>query len=449
MFLSCLKSGLSCLVLGAFAASTSAASLVPLAPVVQYTVSSAEIILNGTFTNQLYFWNLADALTTAVTSELRLGGRSLCVNSWAGQKLAASALQAGKAYTLTVTARRTSTSGVAYMSVVFRDRNTVLYRKFRRDITATTNGQYTLSFTAPAYTAAPEVSFSASGTQIIVDSVSLKMREPIVQTQPVTSLVGSYVPSGYGLAFNDEFEGTALNSNKWFTRYIYDGATKDRMGDEKQRYRDNHNVGVAGGTLYLVARKVSSTDPDGIDYESGMIRSDWTTRYGYMEARVKMPGAIGVWPAFWLLPDVSEAGALSWPPEIDIFEFVNNGVEDKTNMLHTGVITQPGQSSAFTYTDPDFVKAYTYWYAPYNFNDGWHTIGAEWTPTSVTTYVDGKKIVTRVFEWKDANGDLAGPAHIILNLAIGGSWAGRHGIDAAAFPQTFQVDWVRAYKKLN
>jgi hypothetical protein len=38
-------------------------------------------------------------------------------------------------------------------------------------------------------------------------------------------------------------------------------------------------------------------------------------------------------------------------------------------------------------------------------------------------------------------------AHVLLNLAIGGQWAGRYGIDDAAFPQALAVDWVRVYRK--
>ncbi len=426
--------------------ASSSAPLVPLAPVVQYQVSPAELVLNGDFSNQMYFWYLSDPQTTATASELRPGGKALIVNSWAGQKFSAGTLQPGKSYVLTVTARKSTDGGDASMSVVFYEGSSVLYRNFRRSFSSTSYNQYTLSFTAPAYTGNAEVSFSVSGVQAIVDTVSLKMQAPIVQTESVTSLDGSYVPAGYGLAFNDEFNGTALNTDKWFTRYIYDGATRDRLNDEQQRYRDNNNHVVSNGVLSLVARKVSSSDPQGINYESGMIRSDWTTRYGYIEARVKMPGAIGVWPAFWLNPDVSETGTLVWPPEIDIFEFVNNGVEDRTNMLHSGVVELPGVNSTFLFLDPAFNQWWTFWTAPFNFNDDWHTVGAEWTDTTVTTYVDGRMIMSRAYRW-DVNG--AGPAHILLNLAVGGAWAGRHGIDDAAFPQDLQIDWVRAYKKLN
>jgi hypothetical protein len=35
---------------------------------------------------------------------------------------------------------------------------------------------------------------------------------------------------------------------------------------------------------------------------------------------------------------------------------------------------------------------------------------------------------------------------MILNLAIGGNWAGAKGIDDAAMPQRFEVDYVRVWQ---
>lgn len=37
--------------------------------------------------------------------------------------------------------------------------------------------------------------------------------------------------------------------------------------------------------------------------------------------------------------------------------------------------------------------------------------------------------------------------YLILNVAVGGSWGGSHGIDAEVFPQRMLVDYVRVYQR--
>lgn len=410
-------------------------------------VSTAEVVVNNLFASGLDNWNVGDAVL--VNSSQRVGGKSLNVGWRALQTFAHGTLTPRASYTLKVRAKNEKTTGTATVAVKFQiPPYAEAFRTFALTVSGNTWQDYEIQFTAPVYTQA-ELSVLANGTRTVIDSVSIKQRATIAQTEPIAAPSGSFVPAGYTLAFNDEFNGTQLNRSKWFTRMVYNNGTLDRMHDEKQRYRDNNNHQVSNGVLSLIARKVSTTDPSGINYESGMIRSDWTSRYGYYEARVKMPGGKGVWPAFWLNSDVSEGGRLAWPPEIDIFEFVNNGVEDLPNMIHSNVKTHNNQLSPLIYADPSFNPQWTFWQAPYNFNDGWHVVGAEWTPTEVTMYVDGQKIYTRSYSWTYADGTLAGPAHILLNLGIGGAWAGRNGIDDTAFPQALQIDWVRAYTKVN
>lgn len=423
----------------------SAVSVVPVVPALVYTVEPDELIRNNLFASGLAWWNWA--LTDVVASEQRVGGKALRISSNVVQPLPAGTLIPGRSYTLSVTARNLQSSGKGTVAVRFR-RPTYqeVYRVYKSDVVFTYHHTYSFDFTVPAYGDMPEVAVTASGGPVLIDSISLKARSAAAQTEPVTSTADSHVPAGYALAFNDEFSGSALNRRKWFTRYL---GGSDHFTDEKQRYRDNDNHSVGGGVLSLVARKVSEGAVNGANYESGMIRSDWTTRYGYFEARVRMPGGKGVWPAFWLNSDVSETGRQAWPPEIDIFEFVNNGQDDKVYMLHTGVISQTGVKPPYLYADPMVNTTWGFWRAPFNFDEGWHTIGSEWTPTSVTTYVDGRKIATRAYTWTYADGTQAGPAHILLNLAIGGSWAGRYGIDDTAFPQALQIDWVRVYKKVE
>jgi beta-glucanase (GH16 family) len=406
-----------------------------------------EQLTNGNFNLGTSHWATRNAVLAP--SPLRPGKQMLAVDGAATQSITTGRLVAGESYTLRVMARAASAAAPARLSVRFRrPAGAEIIRSHEVAIdTAAYFRAYRIDFTAPPYADMGEVAVTAGSARVWVDSASLTPREPIAQTEPILSQEGSHVPPGYVLAFNDEFNGPELNRSKWFTRYIYGGGTVDRLNDEKQRYRDNRNHVIAGGILSLVARKATPGDPNGIAYESGMIRSDWTARYGYFEARVKMPSAVGLWPAFWLNSDVAASGVLSWPPEIDIFEFVNNGVEDRVNMLHSGVISHRNVPSVLSYADPSFNTQWTYYKAPFNFDGGWHTVGAEWDATSVTMYVDGHRIYTRSYLWNFPDGTPAGPAHILLNLAVGGAWAGRHGIDDAALPQALQIDWVRAYRK--
>jgi beta-glucanase (GH16 family) len=264
---------------------------------------------------------------------------------------------------------------------------------------------------------------------------------------------GSYVPSGYSLVFNDEFNDTQLNRAKWATRYIYANGTLDHLVGEAQVYRDNDNHLMHDGMLSLTARRVGS------GYESGMIRSLWEfkpapdTSY-YLEARARMPAGKGVWPAFWLNSGYTSTGRLNWGPEIDIFEFVVDGIEENPpsrpkNMVHSNAITHSGKiPSTTTYTHPNYQRVWNLFRADADLTAGFHTYGLLWTDAEVSFYVDGVLTNTRTYPWiYDSDGTPAGPAHILLNLAIGGDWAGRHGIDDSAFPQALDIDWVRVYSR--
>ena len=256
----------------------------------------------------------------------------------------------------------------------------------------------------------------------------------------------AFVPSGYVMTFCDEFSGTTLDRTKWKTRYIYNNETQDYLNDEQQRYRDNNNHVFENGVLKLTARKYD--DPSRPKYESGMIRSTYTQRYGYYEARVRFPAGKGVWPAFWLNPDFGPNGTTDWPPEIDILEYVINEGSETTDMVHMNVLGSAAvQGGAYLFTHPNFDREYFYYRNPAGSLAGqWHVFGLVWDANTATVYLNGTKIVTYDYKWKHDNGTLAPPAHVLLNLAIGGSWAGANGVDDNKFPQSFDVDYVRVYR---
>jgi beta-glucanase (GH16 family) len=286
----------------------------------------------------------------------------------------------------------------------------------------------TTATTTPATTTAPTTA-----------STTTRPTSPPPTTSPPSS---STVPAGYDLVFGDEFNGPELDTSKWWTRYVYENGNLDRLNDEVQVYREDRNHVMTGSSVKLMAYR--KPKGNGIDFESGMLRSKTTVRNGYFETRVKMPKGIGAWPAFWL-----NAEDASWPPEIDIFEFVNNGKDDTANMIHFNTIDQGAQNGGgWTGTDPAFNQQYFYWKAPYDFTSDFHTIGALWTDSGVTFYVDGKARATKGYKWVHNDGRDAGNAHILLNFALGGQWAGRYGV-AQSFPDGFEIDYVRAYQPAN
>lgn len=280
--------------------------------------------------------------------------------------------------------------------------------------------------------------------------------------------------SAYTLVFADEFDGASLDRSKWCTRYVYPGGPKlqvaddactgptrtagtlDYLNDEQQRYVDYNTSGEimhvqGGGTLALRATKTRSDTA--APYEAAMIRSKMefkptsTTSY-YVVARLRLPDVIGTWPSLWLNSGFGTNAQTQWPPEIDIFEGALNGVEDTNNMLRMGSqvrgLQTPSMKQEITYSK-SYNSMYDDYYASASLRGVWVNIAATWSAGAVCYYVNGTNTMCENYQWNGNSGSAANPAHLLLNLAIGGSWAGRHGIADADFPATFEADWIHVY----
>lgn len=234
-------------------------------------------------------------------------------------------------------------------------------------------------------------------------------------------------PSGWVLAWSDEFNGTGLvNTNDW-------GYEVGRVRNNEAQYytrADLDNAHMEGGNLVLTAVKESFS---GAAYTSASITTQGKRQfsYGRLEVRAKIPVARGTWPAIWLL-GIRD----SWPKcgEIDVMESV--GFESSTihATIHTGA-DPSGQHNGATNIDGLADKFLVY--------------ALEWSTTKLDFYVDGKLIFSYA---NDGAGDVntwpfSQPAYLILNLAIGGSWGGQQGIDDAVFPHHYYIDYVRYYTK--
>lgn len=244
---------------------------------------------------------------------------------------------------------------------------------------------------------------------------------------------------GYRLIHDWDFGATVTNlaemRESFFTRYIYNDGKQDKLNSEWQRYRDNGNHVFEDGALALVARAPTGAMSEGA-IESGMLRSKWSGQYGYFECRMKVPGGLGLWPAFWLNPQDQR-----WPPEIDIVEIVNNGRDTTRHSFH---YVHPGvrETRATHVSRLDHHKRYE---PGFDYKDGFHTFAVEWTADRVRHFVDDVLVVDREFRWLHRDGSDGGPAHVLVNLAVGGRWPGPPA--ANALPAKLMLQYIRVWQR--
>ncbi|MCV2884549.1 family 16 glycosylhydrolase [Aestuariibacter sp. AA17] len=277
------------------------------------------------------------------------------------------------------------------------------------------------------------------------------------------------------LVWQDEFNGENIDLTKWsFEENCWGGGN-----NEQQCYtaRDK-NAYLENGLLNIVAHRETYTGPaapDGsgtavatLPYTSARLRSmhkgDW--QYGRFEIRAKMPYGQGTWPAIWMLPTDYVYGGWAASGEIDIVEAVN--LKTASDAPDTDNITPENRVYGTLHYGrawPENVHSGLHYRLPNNENpaDGFHVYALEWEKDEIRWYVNGVHYATqRSEQWysqfQDANGVWQTGSedapynqrfHMLLNLAVGGAWAGNvneTGIDESVFPQALQIDYVRVYR---
>jgi beta-glucanase (GH16 family) len=283
-------------------------------------------------------------------------------------------------------------------------------------------------------------------------------------------------PAGYSQVWADEFNANTLDRSLWCTRLAFGGGaplqvpdaqctgpgaaggTGDFLKDERERYRDTNSRGEAVHTLSngVLTLHATKTGQDSYaSYESGLIRSKFefkpsATESYYVAARIRLPNVQGSFAALWLASGFGSDGKLSWPPEIDTLEAALNGKDDTANMVRTGAFVSGTQTSSsaeeITQQGPHFDKRWNNLNWPSTLRGVWLEVGSEWTANGFCVWVNSELVSCENYRWVDAVGAPANPATVILNLAVGGEWAARYGIDDSQ-PMTMDIDYVRIFKK--
>ncbi|HEY9118041.1 MAG TPA: glycoside hydrolase family 16 protein [Roseivirga sp.] len=238
------------------------------------------------------------------------------------------------------------------------------------------------------------------------------------------------------LVWQDEFDGTALDTTKW-TAYVGDGCPEicGFGNNELQYYTDEPaNINLAHGILTITALADSFKTRA---YSSAKLvtkgKGDW--KYGRMEVKARIPQGRGNWPAIWMLPSENTYGGWPRSGEIDIMEHVGYDQGNMHGTVHTESFnhrkgTQKGDSVQIE-----------------DISSSFHVYAIEWTEDKIDFFMDDEKYHT--FE-NTGNGSNDWPFdqsfYMILNLAIGGDWGGKMGIANDIFPNRLEIDYVRVYQ---
>ena len=260
------------------------------------------------------------------------------------------------------------------------------------------------------------------------------------------------------LIFADEFDAAALDRTKWNVV-----GPEFWVNEEQQAYMDSPETirflpagsveGSEDGVLVLQPKfREGFATPTGrrTDFVSGRIttKGKFDFTHGRAVARIRMPAATGVWPAFWLL------GNGTWPEtgEIDIMEYV--GERDWTGVALHG--------TGYSGETPLVNK---YFFSPGTDVTDWHEYEVDWNADRILFKVDGRLVyrATRPMVEFYAPWRFDTPQHIILNFAVGGIYPYKtNGIEKPykGLPRetverikrgeiAMEVDWVRVYKRAS
>ncbi len=247
----------------------------------------------------------------------------------------------------------------------------------------------------------------------------------------------SQVQAAWQLVWNDEFNGTAVDTTRW-TYDIGTGPPYPGWGNNELQYYTSRpqNAYLTNGLLHIVARKESYA---GASYTSARLKTQerFSQTYGRFTFRARLPRGQGYWPAFWLMPRDSVYGGWAASGEIDAMEIRGQEPGTVFGTIHFGG-EWPNNAQSF---GPAFV---------FPIGDAAtdiHCYTLEWNTNSIRWHVDNTLYQEQTTWWSSGGpfpAPFDQPFYIVMNLAVGGYFPGSPD-SSTIFPGEIQVDYVRVY----
>jgi beta-glucanase (GH16 family) len=256
------------------------------------------------------------------------------------------------------------------------------------------------------------------------------------------------------LLWGDDFAGQAgsqASSTSWTPRFCGQAASNGggTCHNNEQQYYIPEAIaqdGSAAGNLIITTKRITQPPTNaGICYvglcsfTSGRLdtQGKLSFKYGFIEARIKMPAGSGNWPAFWMLGDnINQVG---WPysGEMDIVEIHSDRPSIVTSATHFSITDTPNTccgNHRFVFDEVNFGRV--------DVSSGFHTYAIAWLPNSISYYFDGQLVGSATPSRVSGKWVFNEKFFLILNNAVGsfgGSWANLQG-------STMSIDWVRSYQ---
>ena len=231
--------------------------------------------------------------------------------------------------------------------------------------------------------------------------------------------------------FLEDFKSLSVSGHpedhqRWFAHTPWGGDFGDAAFTDPQ---PDFPFSLRNGILRIEARKeaddkwrsglLASAHPDGTGFAQ---------RYGYFEARAKLPNGPGVWPGFWLNAnqphDVKDPGV-----EIDVLEYYGQFPEGFHSSVHIWDNSGAGNNQVSDHVTPVINGS---------LDRDFHTYGVDVEPDWVIFYLDHRET------WRVATpAELTKPFMVLVSLALGSGWP----IDRTPNPSVMEIDYVHVYER--
>ena len=238
----------------------------------------------------------------------------------------------------------------------------------------------------------------------------------------------------YRLVWQDEFDGTALDTSKWVNYYldIY-RVKRKKIIDTPRCARLNGK-----GQIELVAEYDAKEDLVYLPFLT--TKGKYTPKYGYFECRFRLHQEDMLNAAFWLLSIdrnlEKTIGPVKNGHEIDIMECILPSCEQ---------ISQTTHYRRFDGKEYSIPAGGTIARKMPGFSKGWHTVGFEWTPDAYRWFIDG---VESYAVTKDVHPIADAPLLILVTFEIHKTLEAQiHQAHKPWRSSLYTVDYVRVYQK--